>query len=360
MFRAVTQIAIFLGIVGSASAASAQERFVFYRGVREAAMGGVYSGVVNDETAVLLNPAGLGKLRDTTVTVIDPELEGSFNDTQVATLSNAMSVLNAQGLLSALKSSPGTYFDAKVQVFPSIVTTNFGFGLHAKYQYDAYVDSTSTNFHFDYRNDFAPAFGYCFRFFGGILKIGVSARVIDRTEISTIQPASSTNLSSDSLQKEGLGVGGDAGLILTSPTAWLPTISGVVHDIGDTSYALSNGVFHSTSSRPSDTLQTIDAGFSVFPILSNQNRMSISVDYDDVTNVEATSDPMKRLHGGLEFNIHDFLFIRGGWNERYWTAGLELASERFQIQLASYGEEVGTYPTTTEDRRWVGKFAFRF
>jgi hypothetical protein len=47
-------------------------------------------------------------------------------------------------------------------------------------------------------------------------------------------------------------------------------------------------------------------------------------------------------------------------NQRYWTAGLELASERFQLQFASYGEDIGPSGAPKEDRRWVGKMAIRF
>ena len=69
---------------------------------------------------------------------------------------------------------------------------------------------------------------------------------------------------------------------------------------------------------------------------------------------------MKLIHAGMEFNFGDVFFMRAGYNQRYWTAGLELASEHFQYQLASYGEEVGTKDTPKEDRRYVFKFAFRF
>ena len=38
--------------------------FEFYRGVRQMGMGGASIAVVNDETAPLSNPNGLGRLRD--------------------------------------------------------------------------------------------------------------------------------------------------------------------------------------------------------------------------------------------------------------------------------------------------------
>jgi hypothetical protein len=360
LYKYFAPLALSFFAIVSAESVQAQVLNKFYTGVREMSMGGVYTGVVDDETAVLTNPAGLGKLRDVTWTIVDPELEGSFSDTNVTTTSNATTVVTAQGLLDALNNEKGTYWRAKAQVFPSIVAPNFGFGVNIQYNYDAMVDSTGTNYTLNYRRDVAPALGYCLRFFGGILKIGVAGRVIDRTEVDQTLPANSKNLSMDTLSSEGLGAAGDVGVILAAPVAMLPSLSAVVHDIGDTSYSLSSGMFLSTKNRPPDTPETIDVGFSIFPILSNNSRMSIAFDYDDVSNVYQTTDSMKRIHAGLEFNIHDFFFIRGGMNQRYWTAGVELASERFQLQAGSYGEEIGTTAAPKEDRRWIGKFSLRF
>ena len=58
---------IFMGSFANLSL-HAMERREFYNGVRGLGMGGASVGVVNDETALLLNPAGMGKLRNAFVT----------------------------------------------------------------------------------------------------------------------------------------------------------------------------------------------------------------------------------------------------------------------------------------------------
>ena len=68
------------------------------------------------------------------------------------------------------------------------------------------------------------------------------------------------------------------------------------------------------------------------------------------------TDPTRRYHAGYEFNLYDIVFLRMGYNQKYWTAGLELSSEKIQFQFATYGEDV----PTGEDRRYVGKLAIRF
>lgn len=351
-----------VGVLSTFASSSAQagEFYEFYTGVRQLGMGGAYVSTVNDETAILTNPAGLGKLRDTTFTFIDPEISGSFDDTKIATLSNVSNVLNTQGLLDSLNQSRGTHWNAKAQFFPSIVTTNFGAGLHAKIETNAEVDSAGNTFRLDYTDDYAAALGYCFRFFGGVVKFGTSARIINRSEIHKDIPVNSTNLTLNTLASEGLGIGGDLGMIVTAPVQFLPALSVVVRDVGGTSYELSNGLFNSTATKPQETPQSIDAGVAIFPILSNGTRLSIAAEYHDALKSNPDPDTMKRVHAGMEFNFRDFFFLRGGLNQRYWTGGVELATENFQLQVASYGEDIGPTGTPREDRRWVTKFTFRF
>lgn len=345
--------------LGHASA-EAQEIREFYTGVRQLGMGGAYTAVVNDETSILTNPAGLGKIRDVIWTVADLELHGAFEDTKVATLSNATKVFAIQDLLDSLNNAKGVHWHAKGQVFPSLVGPNFGIGILGNYSYDGEVDSTGTTFRLDYRNDFALALGYCFRFFNGIVKLGVGARLVDRVEVSEDLPANSTNLSLDNLASEGMGLGTDIGLTIAAPIALIPTISVVARDVGMTSYELTDGIFRSTQTRPLPTAQSVDGGLALFPILSNHVRATLTAEVHGLTTLSEEQDFMRRLHVGAELNMADFFFLRAGMNQRYWTAGVELASERFQLQAASYGEEIGVSPATREDRRWVGKISIRF
>ena len=323
-------------------------------------MGNSYVGVVNDETAFLTNPAGLGKVRDFTLNLFNPQLEGSFGLTDAFNANNYQQATDAQGILDALNKTKGTPYHAKAQLFPSIVLPNFGVGALAKYQYDAYVDPITDKYSLDYTADWAAAVGYNLRFFGGIVKLGVTARVVDRTEVHVSLPATSTNLNFSSLKREGMGVASDVGLIVTAPTAWLPSLSAVARDVGGTSYNLSPGMYGATTYRPADTPSRIDAAFSVFPLLGKSTRATITVEAHDVMTIGDEPDQMKRVHAGFEINFSDFFFLRGGLNQRYWTGGVEFATRFFQLQAASYGEEVGTAAANVEDRRWVGSFAIRF
>jgi hypothetical protein len=364
----------FIFILSTASA-SARERFEFYNGVRALGMGGAAIAAVNDETALLLNPAALGRLRNYFVTVADPEVSVGENTQRIIDL-DITQFMDPQKVLDSLNQFQRYRFHQRAQLFPSFVVTNFGIGLFMKYSTDAYLTENLLpydTYNLFYRNDFAGVLGFNFRLFDGRVKLGFNARAVNRIEVnSTDLPANSTGLSLDGtpgLAREGFGIASDIGLILTAPVMYLPTLAFVYRDAGTTSYTMNDGMFMNTADRPNRTPATLDAGFSITPLVGKRSRMVITADLVDVLkavegpntpNPDLTDDVKRRLHYGFELNFSDIFFLRGGMNQGYWTGGMELAAEQFQLQFAAYGEEVGTSEVPKEDRRYVAKFSWRF
>lgn len=347
----------------------AQERREFYNGIRQMGMGGVVVPTVNDETALISNPAGLGRLRAPILTVADPEGDLGAGAAKILTQNSSTDLLafmDPQILLDKLNSNPDKYLHASAHLFPSFVTTNFGIGVHGNYTVDGQVvsDPAPAQYQYFYRQDVALILGVNFRLWDGRIKLGFSGRGINRAEVDTSFPASSTGLRLTDMVKEGAGVAGDGGLILTAPWAWLPSVAAVMRDIGGTTFDLNDGFLYTTTQRPNYVRSSVDAGFSVSPIFSNSIRMTIGGEVRDVQTLGDEVDKMKRYHVGAELNIADTLFLRGGMNQRYWTAGLEFSMNLIQFQVASYGEEVGistsTEVKTKEDRRYMGKVSIRF
>lgn len=346
--------------------AKALERYEFYNGTRQMGMGGVAVATVNDETALILNPAALGKLRNNYLTVLDPEVDNSATLQGIIKKGgSSTSFLDPQKMIDQLLLSPDKHLHVLGQVFPSFVTTNFGIGIHGKYRYDGEYDLDDSLFRYHYLNDVALIMGFNFRIWDGRIKFGFSGRLTNRVEANyeaddVAFPSTITGLKLKDIVKEGVGIGGDVGLILTAPWAWLPSISGVLRDAGGTSYNLNDGFLFDAQQRPDMTRQTVDAGLSISPILGNRMRLQIAGEYRDVLNAYKETDNIRKVHAGLELNFADMIFLRGGMNQRYWTAGMEFTMHMFQFQAASYGEEIGTKEKTREDRRYMGKFAFRF
>jgi hypothetical protein len=339
---------------------SAAERYEFFTGVRQMGMGGASVAVANDETSLLANPATLGKLRTYILTVVDPEITGGNDDGPIMGARPVTDMLDPQPLLEQTKVNPGRHWNAKAQIFPSFVNTNFGFGLFAKKEYNAQDDQTTHKFQFDYTSDTAAVLGYSLRLFDGRMKIGVAGRYINRAEAHESFDDTSTNLQLGDFVREGGGIAGDLGVVLTAPWRWLPTLAATWRDAGQTSFKLNNGIFYKNGRYPDDVPQTVDVALAIFPIHSNFIRSTFTVEYQDVLTYSEEKDQFRRYHAGLEVNFYDAFFVRGGMNQRYWTAGLEFAFQHFQLQAASYGEEIGTDTTPLEDRRYIGKLAFRF
>jgi hypothetical protein len=344
---------------------NATERYEFYTGVRQNGMGGAGVAAVNDETALLTNPALLAKLRGYIVTIVDPEISGGAQNLAIVGSNAPAQMLEPNGLLTALNQQTNKHWHAKAQLFPSFVLSNFGMGVFYKQVYDAeVVSSTPTSgtprFLFDYTYDTGMVMGYALRFFDGRVKLGMAGRYINRVEArKDLDPTVAAAAIGDQVS-EGAGLAVDGGISLTAPWTFLPTIAASIHDIGTTRYDLNNGFFYKNGRRPLDSSPKVDVGIAIFPIHANHIRSVFTVDYRDITTAGEETDAIRRIHGGVEVNIADAIFARAGMNQRYWTAGLEFSMRYLQIQAATYGEEIGTATAYREDRRYTGKLSIRF
>lgn len=336
------------------------EWFEFYNNTRTMAMGGASIAITSDETSLYRNPANLGSLRDTYGTIIDPEVEASANFLKIVTVSSIGKIFEIPEIIKVLSPNPGIYYHAKTQLTPSVMTRNFGIGLIYRNEVSAEMDATATNLDLRYQNDIGAVIGGNLRLFDGRVKIGGSAKMINRIEaVNAALPVSGpTDLTT--VGSEGTAFAFDGGLLLQVPWALIPTLGVVVRDIGGTKFDKQDGLRLSTTSRPATVAQSVDVALGLFPIHGNQVRSVWTLEYSDVTNSRIDTDNAKRIHFGVEVNVRDLFFFRAGYNQRYYTAGFEIAAEKFQWQVATYGEEVGTLDSPKEDRRYSTKISLRF
>lgn len=328
-------------------------------GTRSLGMGGTVVAVTNDETALLANPAGLGRLRDSYGTVIDPELDTGTNLANMY-LSKAFSnPFNLTQVKDTLDVSREKHFHANFQLFPSYVAKNFGVGLFKRYGLSARTNADGSLMDTYYVDDLALIMGMNFRLFDGRLKLGFNGKFISRIEINEELDTTGSMTVSDHAQ-EGAAIGADAGLILALPWKTLPTLAAVVRDVGGTNFTAGSGLRMSTAERPQRLAQDIDVGFSISPIYSNRSRGVFALEMKKIQAAQAAQDKYRYYHLGYEYNYSDIFFVRAGFNGRYWTGGFELASEKTQIQISTYGEEIAVDGERKEDRRLSMKFSVRF
>ena len=88
-------------------------------------------------------------------------------------------------------------------------------------------------------------------------------------------------------------------------------------------------------------------------------RATWSIEYDDA--LSDAKDVLRHLHAGVEWNYGDAVFARVGGQSTLLDAGPRVRVRVFtRLQLATYGEEIGTADQPREDRRGVGKISWRF
>lgn len=319
-------------------------------------MGGAAVAVVNDETSLLLNPIGLGRLREPYITLIDPEL--TTNSKSASTAASLLTgATDIKEVYPELSGSTDRYF-ARTQIFPSYTDRHYGAGFLMKSELTATRSSVDQTVDMNYISDWAGVLGFNKSFYGGVVKLGVAGRWVDRVQYRGALDPTTQGLDTDTFAVQGAGLGADVGLSLSSPTSWLPTISLIAKDIGDTSFTMSSGSRGAlTTSDPDKVPMTVDVAVALFPIWTRSTRGTFTVEYDDVME---SGDAVRKLHAGMEINIADRLFFRGGYNRGYITSGFEWNMPFLQVQLAYYGEEVGTDDNPLKDERYALKAVLRF
>jgi len=355
--------ALFLTITSSffsTSAYAINEWFESYNNTRSLGMGGASIAITSDETSLYRNPANLGSIRDVYGTILDPELEASTNFTNQVTAKSLGKAFDIPEIINVLTPNPESFYHAKTQLTPSLTMRNFGIGLIYRNEVSAQMDATATNLDVKYQYDVGAIIGGTLRLFDGRIKIGASAKLLNRIEVnnSALPVSGPTDLST--IGSEGTALAYDGGLLIQLPWTFIPTLGAVVRDIGDTKFDKRDGLRMSANSRPATVPQSVDVALGLFPIHGNQLRSVWTLEYSDVANSRNDTDNAKRIHFGTELNVRDLFFFRAGYNQRYWTAGFEFASEKFQWQVSSYGEEVGTETSPKEDRRYTTKISLRF
>jgi hypothetical protein len=329
----------------------------FYQGIRQMGMGGASVAVVNDETSLLLNPIGLGRLRVPYITLIDPEV--TTNNKSVSSVQSlALDATNVEEIYPELANQLDERYFVRTQLFPSYVDRHYGFGVLFKDEITATRSSATQFMNLNYVSDWVGVFGLNKSFYGGVIKVGAAGRWVDRVQyIGTLDPAVD-GLNMKTLAVQGAGLGADLGVSLSSPTAWLPTLSVMVKDIGDTSFGMSSGMRdYLTTGDPTKVPMTMDVAVAVFPIWSKISRGTFTIEYDDVLE---SGDTTQKLHAGVEVNLADRFYFRGGYNRGYFTTGFEWNTPFLQLQLAYYGEEVGTEADPQQDQRYAFKAVLRF
>jgi hypothetical protein len=353
---AILGAGLLLGLSGAARAGNDELRELF-RGARSQAMGGASVAIVDDEESLYLNPAGIGGL------------------TRYGVQYMAVDVDVAQEVVSSLMGGEGSPFSGglsgdsisafmgkdtygRVQITPTILMTNFAFGILMDGQAAVYAENPALPYvtlGYQTTNGIQAAYGVSLfkrRRSQHDLRIGVGAKVLwRRGGYRRLTTLALTQLSSESLAQIagnwGMGIGADLGvqyvnqlnpkLKLSWGLAWT--------DIGDTTFS---------GGEPDPITSNLSMGVGAV-WEAGKARVSLAYDYRHMLD---ETDWRKRNHLGTEIAL-PVLSLYAGLNQMNLTYGVGFDAWLFRVTALSYAEEIDPYLSQDASRRYMLKLALR-
>jgi hypothetical protein len=337
----------------------------FYQAGRALAMGDAYTAVGTDFEAVYYNPAGIARRTRPRVKLMD--IEGSVSQGFVSLFDGSLTkFLSLQKILEDTAENPGQPYGIGIAFLPQFLVKNFSIGVLFRAQNEATYNEADTTTSLFSSADLGAYIHYGVALAGGIFKLGVGGKILNRAELDrtyTAAEIAAGGLSFSTQWKEGLGLGVDMGALVTVPVAGLPTFGVSVQDFGSTTFQDKRVFFTSDSApqgAPENLEQKINAGYSMILKQGRGVRTVLAVDYKDVTRVG--SDYLDHLHAGFEFNYANMFYLRGGVNQgRYWTAGFGLEIGGMGLEFGSYGENLAERGAARiSDRKYLGRYVLAF
>jgi len=340
-----------------------------YISTRYAGMGNAGIAMANDTSTLFYNPAGIPSLDDKEINMYirmgaNPDILDFKKDIDHAGK-------DAQAIANTIKAHYGDEYSFRG---PSLgflwARPDWSFGIIAT---DPSVDISlhealgpAVHLYSIQDTTFAFAKGWNIHNIEfGRLDVGITAKAIYRAQIDKIVDIASIqadNSIDDKVAKEGMTADADIGVLWHAPMmdgTWgflRPSLGLVVRNILDQGYFTDLKLISKTDNGDPEKLhRMVDIGsafnmpkFSVFT-------PKFAFDVRDIFNPNWTLN--KGVHAGLEFNWEMTKNWKGGWrvgmDQMYWTAGFSGQLGWFRLDLASYGQEVGTASHKVEDRVYM-------
>jgi len=228
----------------------------------------------------------------------------------------------------------------------------------ASYRYAA--ESDGTNVDVDAGMDVGPTVGFAYNFAGNLVKLGIAGKAIVRNQLKGVYAHATLpdEAGIASLSKEGWGVGADAGLLITLPSKFLPSVGLAWRDMFGTYFRRSNILNGRATETPDKIPQSVNAAFSVHPWIDRMLRSTIVF---EMRHIERVDWPLsKKLHFGIQLEDAQTFYVWAGLNQLYPTAGVALRLRGGNLELGSYATDIGEGETRRSDRRFFIRYTISF
>ncbi len=364
---------ISLPLVGNGQALVNHAIHQDYMSIRAMGMGNAFTAVSDDYSTMFYNPAGLAKLQSGTINMfinggISDSFMSLYNDTK--NISGNTDTEKTNNALALIQSKYDTDYFSRlglgaiwarprwaIAILPLDFELNMSIHQGVGPQINVEGNQTTT---------IAYAYGRKVKWhekhewsWGTTVKAmyrGYVAKNMSATELAT-----NAEFFKGSDAKEGLGVDADVSLMFEPKydsgfmSVAAPTFVFAVRNIADLGFKQNLHLFNKDSTEPPAAGRRIDIGskwqlptWKIFTVRGMVDVRDIGHKYWNY---------MKGLHVGFEFDWNIASWWRGGWrvglNQGYWTAGFTGKFLTFMLDLATWGEEVGTSETPTENRRYM-------
>lgn len=358
-----------------------------YESIRALGMGNAGVAAVNDYTALFMNPAALARREDGQLNLsIDLGATPGVMDTQKK-IEDAQKIKDetkkTEALLEAIQDSYGENYGLRLTPMAGVyVGKDWGMAFIP-------LDLSLT---FSMHNQFGPslntvmyadttlAFGIADDMqWGqhGRLSLGTTFKAINRGYFSksanVFELAGDSKVVSDADLTEGATLDADVGALYTPvlPTEGFfsvirlakPTFGVVVRNILDYGFTSDMNVFNKKEhGKPEKLFRRIDIGSKwEYPELWLFSGRGV-LDFRDLLHPNITFK--KSLHIGFEFDWRVASWWKGnyriGLNQGYATLGASALLGIFNLDLVTYGEEVGTPQYPTQNRLYMAKLNLDF
>lgn len=150
--------------------------------------------------------------------------------------------------------------------------------------------------------------------------------------------------------------------VATSDERFPLTFGFVVHNVIGGEFSLSQQVNKSATDVPSKMYRVIDLGSQYLLRDGEDFKIRTMIDFQNLLHPEITLN--KSFHAGIELDYSPSTWfktqLRAGLNQMYFTGGASFLFGVLNIDVATYGEEVGTADSKLENRVVAAKLGFNF
>lgn len=334
------------------------EQFDLYKSPQGLAMGDALTADAMGYAANYYNPAGLAKANRKQWEIIPVALElfPSFGSLGDAIRAKSLSIAK---IAAEMQTHPGEYYYHRAAFVPSFSRRGVGISFLGATQMAGRSDGT--NYDVFATSDLGVNLGGALNLAGNLFKIGVNAKALVRRELKGVIAHTIVNDSGQvsASQTEGIGYGGDVGMLLTLPSKYLPTFGVAWKDALGTQFVSQSSVFGAgAAGLPSKIEQTVNAAVSIHPNLGKLWKMTVAL---EVKRLESSSIPiLKRTHAGLQLENGRNWYLWAGLGQLAWSAGLGWRVPGGDLEMGSYGVDVGSGSARQENRRFFLRYTIDY